>query len=189
MFLLQIVAALDLINGDLFDELFTQHKDRVYAIARGYVDTKEDAEDVVQEVFIKVYRNIDIFHDLEREEIIAWIVICTQNTAIDHIRKQKRRIKAFSLNYDDENGDEKEYEIPDTDSIPEDVIVTKEIARRLGEYIDQIPDVQRHIIIYKYYYHMKNKAIAKVFGISETAVSSRLNRAKEKLRTLIGGEL
>lgn len=188
MFFLQIIAALDPINGDLFDELFTQHKDRVYVIAKGYVKLREDAEDIVQDTFIKVYRNIGIFYDLSREEIIAWIVICTQNTAIDYLRKQKRRIKAVSINYDDD-GEEKEYDIPDVGPLPEEMIINKDLAKRLGEYIDLLPDSQRHVIIYKYYYHMKDKAIAKVLGISETAVSSRLNRAKDKLRKLIGGDL
>ena len=99
----------------------------------------EDAKEIVQDTFLKVYRHIKAFRELEREETIGMIVIYTRNTSLDFLRKKARRIKAGTLTYEDED-EVKEYEIPDDQDTPD-----------------------------------------------ESAVSSRLNRAKAKLREMIGG--
>lgn len=135
---------------------------------------------------MKVYRHIKDFRGLEREEIIAMIVIYTKNTSLDFLRKKSRRIKAGTLTYEDEE-EVKEYEIPDDQGTPEEIIINLDISERLGKYIGFLPDSQREVILLKYYYNMKDKEISEILNIDESAVSSRLNRAKAKLRKMIGG--
>lgn len=152
------------------------------------VGNKEDAEDIIQETFFKVYRNIKSFYNLEREDLIALLVIYMKNTAKDHLRKQKRRLKTVSQTYEDENGEEQEYIIPDNADAPDEVLIKREHSRQLAECIDLLPEGQRHALLLKYKYGYKESDIAKVLMISETAVSSRINRAKETLRKMIGGD-
>ncbi len=113
------------------------------------------------------------------------IVIYTMNTSLDFLRKKARRIKAGTLTYEDED-EVKEYEIPDDQDTPEEVIIKKDIEERLGKYVGLLPDPQREVIMLKYYYSKKDKEIAEILNIDESAVSSRLNRAKAKLREMIG---
>lgn len=114
------------------------------------------------------------------------IVIYTKNTSIDFLRKQSRRIKSSSLSYEDDD-EIIEYEVPDVLNTPDNIIIDKELKERLGKYVGQLPDSQREVIILKYYYNKKDKEIAEILNINESAVSSRLNRAKSKLREMIGG--
>ena len=180
------MAVLDVVNGDFFESIFEEHSDHAYKIAYSYANNIEDAKDIVQDTFLKVYLHIRDFQKLTREEIIALIVIYTKNTSLDHLRKKTRRIKSDTLTYDNE---EKitEYEIPDVQDTPEEIIVNREIGERLGKYIGLLPEAQREVILLKYYYNRKDKEIAEILNIDESAVSSRVNRAKVKLRKMIGG--
>lgn len=187
MLLLTLIAALDSVNGDFFDELVQTHKNRVYAIACKMLGSKEDAEDVVQETFLKAYRSIEKFYDLEREEIIPLLVIYTKNTVRDYLRKHKNKGRSILLVYD-EDGEEREYEIPDDAMSLEETVINRENCKRMGSYIDALPESQRHVVLLKYKYVLKDREIAKLLGISETAVSSRLNRARDALRKMMGGE-
>lgn len=187
MLLLALIAALDTVNGNFFDKLVQTHRNRVYAIAYKMLGSKEDAEDMVQETFLKVYRSIEKFYDLEREEIIPLLVIYTKNTVRDHLRKHKHKGKSIPLVYE-KDGEEKEYEIPDEALSPEETVINRESCKRMGTCIDALPEAQRHVVLLKYKYVLRDREIAKLLGISETAVSSRLNRAKESLRKMMGGE-
>lgn len=184
--LLHIITTLDFVNGDLFENIFEEHGDRAYKIAYNYVNDLEDAKEIVQETFLKIYLHIKDFYGLSREETIAMIVIYTKNTSIDFLRKQVRRIKSGSFAYKDEE-EIKEYEIPDVSGSPEEIIIKRELQERVGKYIGMLPDPQREVITLKYYYNKKDKEIADMLNINESAVSSRVNRAKRKLREMIGG--
>ena len=186
--LLSLIAALDPINGDFFEALFTEHANRVYQIAYGFVYDKEDAKDLVQETFIKIYKKIDKFRGLKRNEIIALIVIYTKNTSKDFLRRKKRRINPISLCYE-EDGEEYEYEIPDSSDGPEEVFINQSISKQIGAHIDLLPDAQREVIILKYYYDFSAKDIGDILGITENAVNARISRAKDKLRETIGDDL
>lgn len=185
MFILTLIAALDPINGDFFEELVNEHGDYLYAIAYKMLGNKEDSEDMVQETFIKVYRTIEKFYNLSREETISLLVIYTKNTVRDFYRRNKCRIKTTSL-FIEEGDEELEHDILDPAPAPEQIFITKEKMQRFAGYIDALPEAQRHAILLKYRYNLMDKEMAKVMGISETAVSSRLNRARESLRKMMG---
>ncbi len=168
--------------------MFEEHENRVYRIAYGFVDNEEDAKDIVQEVFLKVYRYIQKFRGLSREETIALLVICTRNQAIDFLRMQNRRLNPSSLTYEDDKDEIKEYEIPDPSLTPEEILVQNELAQRLGKYIDSLPAGQREALLLRYKFDMKEKDIARILKIDVSAVSSRLNRARNSLREKLAAE-
>lgn len=164
--------------------MYEEHKHRVLRIAYGYLKNREDAEEIMQDTFFEVYRNIKLFRKLPREEIISLLVIYTRNNVIDFVRRKKRRIETISLNYEYDE-ETQEYEIPSQDHMPEELLLRKELGEQLGALIDSLSDAQRDVILLKYKYDMTDKEIARVLKIKESAVSSRLNRAKEKLRELM----
>ena len=188
MFFLYLIAALDPVNGDFFEELVNEHSDHLFTIAYNMLGSKEDAEDMVQETFLKVYRSIERFYSLDRNATIALLVICTKNTVRDFYRKNQRRIKTTALMIEDENEEEMEHDIADATLAPEHILISRENIQRFAQYIDALPEGQRHAILMKYKYNAKDKEIAQMMGITETAFSSRLNRARDSLREMMGGE-
>lgn len=190
MFILTMLAVIDPSNGDFFGELVETYSDKVFAIAYKTLakygqENRSDAEDIVQETFIKIFKNIKRFYDLEREEIIPLLVIYTRNTAIDFLRKRKHKFREIPL-YLGEDEEERELEIADGNPLPDELVVRKELIEQCASCIDELPEEQRAVILLKYRYGYKDREIASVLGISESAVSSRLNRARETIRKKMG---
>lgn len=193
MFLLTLLTAIDPINGDFFENLVDEHSDRLFSVAYNTLSkygkaNREDAEDLVQETFIKVFRNIKRFYNLDREEIIGLLVIYTKYTVIDFLRKKQHKFKNVSLQFD-EDGEDMEIQIADTAPLPDEIVIQNDLIGRCAACIDTLPESQRAVIMLKYRYGYKDKEIAAVLGISETSVSSRLNRARYTLRKMMGDDL
>ncbi len=170
-----------------FECLFETYSTLVYRTAYSYVNNHDDAKDIVQETFLKVYLHIGNYRGLEPKNITALLIIYTRNTALDFLRKQKVRGKNIPLQYTNEE-ETKEYLIPDPGETPEEMLLRKSAAEELASYIDRLPEAQRDAIVLKYRYDLKEREIAEILKISEAAVSSRLNRAKVKLGKMLGGE-
>lgn len=150
-----------------------------------------DAEEIVQDVFLKVYKTIETFRNLPREEIPSLIVIYTKNTALDYLRKKKREVHAAGIHCDNDGAEKKldiELDIKDNSPEPDEIIIDRERAEQIGAYIDSLPEKQRQVMILRYKYGMSEKSIAKAMSMTETAVSSCVNRAKKKLRKMIAEE-
>lgn len=188
MLLLTLITILDPINGDFLALLMEKHGDTLFSLAysklkdRG-IGTREDAEELVQETFFKVYRHIGRFHGISEDETKKLLTVYTKNTVKDFLKKAEHRYDKVSFIYEDE-GEDKSYELPDSDLNPEEIIINKETIEQAYGYIECLSEEQRQVIYLKYHHGYKNKEIAQVLGISETNVSSRLNRAKATLQKL-----
>lgn len=193
MFLLTLLTAIDPINGDFFENLVDEHSDKLFSVAYNTLSkygkaNREDAEDLVQETFIKVFRNIKRFYNLDREEIIGLLVIYTKYTVIDFLRKKQHKFKNVPLQFD-EDGEDLEIQIADPAPLPDEIVIQNDLIERCAACIDALPESQRAVIMLKYHYGYKDKEIAAVLGISESSVSSRLNRARYTLRKMMGDDL
>ena len=184
LFFLLLTATFDNINGDLFKDLYYNYSAQLYSIVFKMVKHKEDTEDILQETYKKVYKNIERFYSLDQESTVKLLTIYAKNTAIDLIRKKNNRVKTISLTYKYKE-DEHSYEIFDKSYQPENILITNERTKELTSCIDNLRESHRHIILLKYKYMMTNKEISKVLCISETAVSSLLDRARDALRKLM----
>ena len=178
---LTILSAIDFINGDFFRDIYDEYKDKVYKNTRKIISKHQDAEEVVQDVFFKVYRNIGTFRDIPHEEFEKLLAIYTKNTAIDYLRKKSREVKEVDTLYED-GEDEIDHDIIDPSPEPDEIIIGRERAVQISIYINDLPEKQRHVILLRYKYNMSEKSIAKAMSMTETAVSSCVNRARKKLR-------
>lgn len=174
-------------DRDFFDKLTDEYSDRIFSIAYGTLAkygkaNRADAEDITQDTLIKILKNIKRFYGLEREDLIPLIVIYTRNTAIDFLRRQKRGFGLFAKN----DNDDREFDIPDPSPLPDELVIRNETIDRCAECIDALPESQRAAVILKYRYGYRDREIASVLGIRESAVSSRLNRARETIRKMMG---
>ena len=158
-----------------------EYDKKLYSIALRYVRNHHDAEEIVQDTFLKIYKVIEKVHNLPREKIAPFIVICIKHTAFDLIEKKRKRVETVDLIYDDD-GEEKEYEVADDSPLPDEIVISKERAVNLGRCIDSLSEKQRHIILLRYYYGLSEKEIADLMSMSESAVSSCVDRAKKSLR-------
>lgn len=165
------------------DQAVRQFADMVYRLAVANTNVTQDAEDVFQEVFVKLVRYKD---KIESEEHLkAWLIRVTINEA--------RRLegsgwkKNVTLDGDDETEETVSRE-PDTSPGPEEAYLADERRESVLESVRQLPQKYREVIHLFYYEDMKITEISSLLEINEATVKTRLRRAKEILeKTLKGG--
>ena len=172
---------------EFLEALYSDYGDKMYRAAYKILENRHDAEDTVQDTFIKICENIDRFLPLSGDELTLLIIVCVRNTARDLLRRRAVALRHTVDEPTDEDGDLIPHTIPDPDGDVLDKVVRDETVRETAALIDSLPEAQRDVIVLKYRYDMREKEIARLLGISETAVSSRIMRAKERIKKQLGG--
>ena len=172
-------------SGDdaAFDILVKKYQNKIINIAYGMLQDREDAYDVAQEVFIKLYRKIGSFHGAALLD--TWIHRVAVNASLDALRKRGRRVRTMPLEV--ETDDEQTIELPvaDDSASPEKVALQNERRRMLLAAIGRLDEKYRSVLVLREFEDMDYEQIARVLNISVGTVKSRLNRAREKLRNLL----
>lgn len=176
-----LVVLSDPINGDFFEKIYSDHSKRAYAIAYNIVKNHQDAEDVVQDTYLKLYRSIEKIRNLECGEIEPFITICIKNAAIDYIRKRGQQIYRNEYLFEDW-----EQELEDFSSLPDEIAINHERIEKLNKCIDLLPEKQRHVILLRFKYGMSEIETANILFMTESAVSSCVDRAKKTLYKKMG---
>ncbi len=164
-------------DQDAFKEIFDQYHKKVYRIAYGVVRQREDALDVVQEVFIKLFRSIKNFKG--KSAFYTYLYRLAMNTAIDHSRKKK---KTAFLSLDEEGG----FQPSDGyEKRPDHIAAQKELEEKVRWAIDQLPQDQKATLIYREIEELSYQEIAGAMGCSIGTVMSRLHYGRKKLKDLL----
>ena len=158
---------------DLVAALFQAYSKTMYHAARQILAGHEDAEDAVQETFIKIHDHLAKLTDVTCHKTRGYLVIAAKNTAKNMLRK-RRRENAAAL-------DDIPYDIPDMD----ENIFTHMEAEALLEEIRRLPELAREILMLKYHHRCSDKELAEIMNIEHAAVRKRVERA----RTLLAGRL
>jgi RNA polymerase sigma-70 factor (ECF subfamily) len=158
-------------------EIFDQYHEKVYRVAYGVVRHKEDALDIVQEVFIKLFRSIRNFKRESR--LYTYLYRMTMNTAIDHARKM-RKVPAYSL---DEEGVPQPQEVPEKG--PDNILLHKELGGRLREALEKLPVDQRMVLLFREVEGLSYQEIAEAMKCSIGTVMSRLHYGRKKMQELL----
>jgi len=170
-----------------FEQLVRQYERRVYTTALRLVGNPDDAYDISQEAFIRVYRSLKGFKG--EAKFSTWIYRIVSNLCIDFNRRSKR-INQISLEYDDE---EEQFEIPVPDDRydPSKEFDRREIAHAIEEALSCLTHEHREIFILRELNGLSYAEIADIMRIEEGTVKSRLFRAREKLRLALlrGGNI
>lgn len=158
-------------------EIFERYHQKVYRIAYGVLRQREDALDVVQEVFIKLYRSIKEFKG--RSAFYTYLYRLAMNTAIDYSRKSKR---SSFLSLDHQEG----FQPADgKEKRPDHLTAQKEIEEKVRWAMDQLPPDQKATLIYREIEDFSYQEIAEVMGCSIGTVMSRLHYGRKKLQELL----
>lgn len=166
---------------DAFRELFDEFQQQVYKVAFGITMDSEESLDIVQDVFLKVHRNIHKFKG--QSKLSTWIHRITVNACLNWKRKLKRRFKNYHYSIDDE--DLNYLETINGDTTVETLYQNKELQMILQKSIKKLPEDARVVFILKEIEGLAYDEIAEVLGISKGTVSSRLYHARRKLKNLL----
>ena len=159
-------------------QLYERSYSSVYQAVRALIQDEDQAQDIVQDSFIKGFRELDNLGDPEK--FVAWMKVIAGNCARDWLRK--RRPVLFSERVD-ENGEEIDLRHPDDcpDHMPEEVIDRQETARLIDQILGKLSPEQRMAVIMYYYEELSIRQIAGDQGCSENTVKSRLKYARDKI--------
>ncbi len=165
-------------DREAFNNLFVNYQHQVINIAYGMLSDREDAFDAAQEVFVRVYKNIESFK--EESYIATWIYRITSNVCSDILRKRQRSAKVVSINQMSEEN--KETDIPDTAPTPEENAFLSERQRAVREAISELREEYRAVITLCDIEEMSYDDIADILKIPKGTVKSRINRARAALK-------
>jgi RNA polymerase sigma-70 factor, ECF subfamily len=166
-------------DREAFGVLVLQHKDSISRVILRIIKNREDAEDEVQETFIRAYRGLSEFRG--NSKFTSWLTRIAVNRALMCLRT--RRHRGISLDHAVEReGDSLNRDIPEWRPNPEQCYSQREAHLNLNEELMTLPHGLRSALILKHFYGYTTEDIAKRLGISVPAVKSRVLRARRRLR-------
>ena len=164
-----------------FDEVYNTYSELVYNIALNYVQKTQDAEEITQDVFLKVFRKRDGFK--EASSLKTWIYRIAINTAIDYLRKRNRRpLLRVLITESNAPQHKSEWKHPGV------LLEEKEAYQALFSALNKLPDAQKSSIILLKIEGLSQKKAAAILQIKEKALESLFQRAKKSLLTTIEKE-
>ena len=169
----------DFKNGDekAFVTIINRYKTRLTRLAWSVVRNEDDAMDIVQDSFIKVYRKLHSFRGASK--LYTWLYRIVMNHAIDYVRK---RPNATIIPVDEMLREPPE---KDKSNRPDYHLLNEELHQKIFEAVDKLPEKQKRVVLLREVEDLSYNEIADVLGCSVGTVMSRLFYAREKLRTLL----
>jgi RNA polymerase sigma-70 factor (ECF subfamily) len=170
-------------NQSAFRSLVERHQRRAFAIAFGMVRDENDARDLVQEAFLRVYRGLDQFQG--QSSFFTWFYRIVTNLSIDFIRRPGRR----DVEHDDRRQtidplDEADFpfisRIDGAD--PLDALHRRQLAARLWAALEALPPYHRGVVLMREVEGMSYEEMAQVMNVSKGTIMSRLFHARQKLQ-------
>lgn len=159
-----------------FGELVSRYESKVYSLALKMLRNPEDAEDVLQDTFLRAYRGIKSFKG--NSTFSTWIYRITANSAL--MRLRKRQLPTVSI--DDADEREAPINIADWAPGPVEQMLNQETQAAMTEAIDALPPEFRQVFVLRDIEELSNAEVAEILDLSVAAVKSRLHRARLKVR-------
>ncbi|GJM43588.1 MAG: RNA polymerase sigma factor [Gemmatimonadota bacterium] len=163
-----------------FAELVERHQGRVYHHALRLMGSAEDAEEVLQDTFLQVFRNLDRFE--ERSRFSTWIYRIATNEALMRLRKARRKREVFLEDAFARDGEHAVEQIRDFARSALDDVADTEIRAALDAALAELPEEYRVVFTMRDIDGLTNAEVAEVLEISVPAVKSRLHRSRLYLR-------
>lgn len=160
-------------DGNYFEEIIRRYKNLVYSIVNRMVTNSEDVNDLSQEIFIKIYKNLEKYSD--EFKLSTWIMRISTNHVIDFRRKQKFQQVSF---------DAIEYDASD-DITPETSFITNENKEGLNKVLNELPEMYREPIVLYHQKDMSYKEISDVLNEPLSKVKNRIFRGRKLLKEKI----
>jgi RNA polymerase sigma-70 factor (ECF subfamily) len=168
----------------------TQHR-RIYGICYRFTGSQTEAEDLTQDAFLKVYRNLGSF-DPARGGFATWITTLTRNLLVDNYRRSRMERASDSLDEtiggeDEGSGTTKADRLADTRPGQEQHVAGLELRVQIQRALQQVSPELREAVILRDLEDMDYKEIAEVLGVPQGTVKSRISRGRSELARLLKG--
>jgi RNA polymerase sigma-70 factor (ECF subfamily) len=170
-----------------WEEIVQRYHRRIYNICYRFAGSADDAQDLTQDVFIKMYRTLKSY-DLERGAFMTWVTTITRNLLVDHFRKTKQERMTDSL---DSVASEHEDALPLSEQIadkgqpPDARMQSRETGKTVHMALQKLSPELREAVILRDLQDMDYKEIATVLKVPEGTVKSRINRGRAELARLL----
>jgi RNA polymerase sigma-70 factor (ECF subfamily) len=161
--------------NERFTQLVEQHRDRIYTFAYYHLGNREEAEDVSQEVLIRLWKN---YQNIKAQGVPAWITRVTRNACIDAIRKRKRYNKMVKA---EEDVDSRPGSVP-TGGGRQSILDKIEFRDRLEKALAELDEPYRTIVILREIQEMTYEEISKMVEMPLNTVKVYLHRGRKALR-------
>lgn len=163
-----------------FEKLMGKHYKRVFNIAYRFLSNREAADDLAQEVFLKVYKAASSYKPQAKFQ--TWLYQITKNVCLNELRKHRGQTVSLDETFAGDEG-ELTRQIADRHAVnPLENLEAQDIALIVKEAIETLPDNQRMAVILRRFENLSYEDIAKTMDCSLEAVKSLLSRAKENLK-------
>jgi RNA polymerase sigma-70 factor (ECF subfamily) len=170
-----------------WEELVRQYNRRIYNICYRFTGSPDQAEDLTQEVFIRMYRSLDSY-DAEKAAFTTWLTTMTRNLLVDHFRKTKHDRMTDSLEStvtQDEDGPTLGDQIQDASVTPDNRLASQETRQLVHRALQKLSPELREAVILRDLQDMDYREIAAVLKVAEGTVKSRINRGRTELARLL----
>lgn len=165
-------------NGDTkaYAQLVDRYKDLVYTLALRMLKHKEEAEEVAQDTFIKVFKSLDKFKG--DSKFSTWIYKVAYNTCLDNIKKNKKHLNNVAI-------DEYTFNKLDTIDNALDNIIKEEKSALIKNCINKLPEDSSALLTLFYFEELSLDEISKIINIEANTVKVKLFRARKKLAVIL----
>jgi len=170
-----------------WEEIVRKYHRRIYNLCYRFAGTADDAQDLTQEVFIKMYRTLGSY-DVERGAFVTWVTTMTRNLLVDHFRKTKQDRMTDSL---DATTSEHEDAMPLSEKIedkakpPDAGVQSRETREAVHAALQKLSPDLREAVILRDLQDLDYREIAVVLKVPEGTVKSRINRGRVELARLL----
>jgi RNA polymerase sigma-70 factor (ECF subfamily) len=174
-------------DSSAWEELVERHHRRIYNICYRFAGSADDAQDLTQEVFIKIYRTLGSF-DTERGAFMTWVTTMTRNLLVDHFRKTKQDRMTDSLDAapsEHEDALPLSEQIRDQSATPDARAQSSEVSEAVHQALQKLSPDLREAVILRDLQDMDYREIATVLKVPEGTVKSRINRGRAELARLL----
>jgi RNA polymerase sigma factor (sigma-70 family) len=177
------------IAGDAaaWEEIVQRYYRRIYNICYRFTGSGTDADDLTQEVFIKMYRTLNTY-EAERGAFMTWVTTVTRNLLVDHFRKTRQDRVTESLDTTASEHDDAlplGHRIPDHGPAPDTQVQSREAGEAVHEALQRLSPELREAVILRDLQDMDYREIATVLRVPEGTVKSRINRGRAELARLL----
>ncbi len=164
-----------------FSEIVKTYQKQVYNLALHYVHSTADAEEITQDVFLKVYEKIEQFEG--NSQLKTWIYRITINTCLDFLKSKRFKLfKTFFQNTQDSSNSHNSYS---TSIHPGIQLENKEGLSNLLKAINRLPENQKTVIVLLKIEQLSQQETANILNLSSKAVESLFQRAKKNLQQIL----
>ena len=170
-----------------WEEIVRLHNRRIYNFCYRFTNSPDSAEDLTQEVFIKVYRTLASY-DVEKGAFTTWLTTLTRNLLVDHFRRSKQDRMTDSIDASLSEEDDSlslSARLPDRGQSPADRLASQEAQKMVREALGRLSPDLREAVILRDLQDMDYKEISQVLRVPEGTVKSRINRGRTELARLL----